>query len=52
MKDPLVLFWAVLILASVFWYGFLVFYVGLKAGRDILHMIAALKAGQAKQGHR
>ena len=30
-----ILFWVILILASIAWYGFLVFYVGIKAGRDI-----------------
>jgi hypothetical protein len=35
MKDPFVLFWAALIFASVAWYGFLVVYLGIKAGREI-----------------
>ena len=52
MKDPLVLFWAVLIMASVLWYGFLVFYVGIKAGRDILQMIAALQRDHAAKDQR
>lgn len=43
MKDPFILFWATLIVGSVLWYGFLVFYVGIKAGRDIIRMIAALQ---------
>jgi hypothetical protein len=30
-----ILFWVILILASIAWYGFLVFYVGIKAGRDV-----------------
>jgi len=47
MKDPFVLFWAALILGSVLWYAFLVFYVGIKAGRDIAVMIAALKRDHA-----
>lgn len=34
-----VLFWIVLILASIAWYGFLVFYVGFKAGREIKTLI-------------
>jgi hypothetical protein len=52
MKDPFVLIWVVLILSSVFWYGFLVFYVGIKAGRDIVEMIAALKRDHAKSDPR
>lgn len=34
-----ILFWVVLILASIAWYGFLVFYVGIKAGRDIRELM-------------
>jgi hypothetical protein len=52
MKDPFVIFWAALILGSIAWYGFLVFYVGYKAGRDILVMIASLKADQARDDRR
>ncbi len=52
MKDPLILFWVALILGSIFWYGFLVFYVGIKAGRDIIQMIAALKRDHAASDRR
>lgn len=44
MKDFFVIFWAVLILGSIFWYGFLVFYVGIKAGAEIREMIKTLRA--------
>ncbi len=47
MKDPYVLFWAALIVASVLWYGFLVFYVGIKAGREIRTLIKDLRTTQA-----
>jgi hypothetical protein len=47
MKDPFVLFWAALILGSVAWYGFLVFHVGFKAGRDIRDLIRTLRDQQA-----
>jgi hypothetical protein len=43
MKDPFVLIWAALILASIAWYGFLVFYVGIKAGWEISVMIKTLR---------
>lgn len=46
MNNILVLIWAALIFASIFWYGFLVFYVGAKAGREILVMTKTL--GEAK----
>ena len=52
MKDPFILFWAAMILGSVCWYGFLVFYVGIKAGRDIIQMIAALQREQADADRR
>jgi hypothetical protein len=49
MKDPFLLFWAVLILASILWYGFLVVYLGIKAGREIHALTRALDAGSAKR---
>jgi hypothetical protein len=42
MRTFLVIFWAVLIFASIAWYGFLVFYVGIKAGKEIVDMTDAL----------
>ena len=39
-------FWALLIFASIFWYGFLVFYVGAKAGREIREMLKTLAASK------
>lgn len=47
MKDPFVLFWAVLIFASIFWYAFLVVYIGLRAPREILAMIKTLTEAQS-----
>ena len=44
MNNPLVIFWAVLIFASIAWYGFLVFYIGWKGGREIGQMTRSLKA--------
>ena len=46
MNSLLVAFWAVLIFASIFWYGFLVFYVGWKAGREIKVMTETLGAAR------
>lgn len=40
--DFFIIFWAVLIFASIAWYGFLVFYVGIKAAREIREMTTAL----------
>lgn len=46
MNDFFLYFWAVLIFGSIAWYGFLVFYVGAKAGREIRDMTTALSARQ------
>jgi len=44
MNSLLIAFWAALILASIAWYGCLVFYVGWKAGREIRVMTRTLAA--------
>jgi hypothetical protein len=36
-----VVFWSVMIFASIAWYGFLIFYVGWKGGREIKAMTRA-----------
>ena len=46
MTPLLVAFWAVLIFASILWYGFLVFYIGWKAGREIKVMTETLGAAR------
>jgi hypothetical protein len=42
MNSILVIFWAALIFGSIAWYGYLVFYIGLKAGREILKLAKTL----------
>ena len=42
MNSPFVIFWAVLLFASIVWYGYLVFYIGYKAGREILALMKTL----------
>ena len=42
MKDPFVLFWSALLFGSIVWYGFLVFYIGFKAGGEIRTMLKNL----------
>ena len=49
MNSPLVIFWAVLIFASIFWYGYLVFHIGIKAGREILALVRTLSGTSDKQ---
>jgi hypothetical protein len=41
MITPFVVFWTIMIFASMAWYGFLVFYVGYKGGREIKAMTRA-----------
>jgi hypothetical protein len=47
-----IMFWTIMIFASVAWYGFLVFYVGYKGGREIKEMIRALKKRGGDQNER
>ena len=35
-------FWTLMVFASIAWYGYLLFHVGIKGGRDIVRMIRAL----------
>jgi len=32
-------FWTVMIFLSIAWYGFLLFYIGFKGGREIIQMV-------------
>jgi hypothetical protein len=41
MITVFIVFWTVMIFASIAWYGFLIFYVGYKGGREIRAMIRA-----------
>lgn len=43
MNAVLITFWVALIVASIAWYAFLVFYVGAKAGREIREMTGRLR---------
>jgi hypothetical protein len=38
MRFLLAWFWMGLILASIFWYAFLLFYVGIKGGTEIISL--------------
>jgi hypothetical protein len=42
MRLLLAWFWMCLILASVAWYAFLLFYVGIRGGREIISLRGAL----------
>ncbi|MBI3417741.1 MAG: hypothetical protein HY043_20815 [Verrucomicrobia bacterium] len=34
--------WMILLVTSIAWYGFLVFYIGFKGGKEILEMMRSL----------
>jgi hypothetical protein len=42
MNSGFAWFWTLIIFASIAWYGFLVFHVGFKGGREILALIKTL----------
>jgi hypothetical protein len=44
MFDLFAVFWTVMIFCSIYWYGFLLFYVGIKGGREIGALTRALDA--------
>ena len=42
MSQLFILFWTVMIFTSIAWYGFLIFYVGIKGGWEIKAMTKEL----------
>lgn len=48
MITPFVIFWSIMIFASIGWYGLLVFYVGYKGGREIKSMTKEFKRREDK----
>ena len=42
MMDLFVVFWTLMIFTSIAWYGFLLFYVGIKGGREIIALTKTL----------
>lgn len=42
-----IIFWSILIFTSVAWYGFLLFYVGIKGGKEIVSLTRRLTKRQA-----
>lgn len=51
MEKFFIIFWAAMILGSIAWYGFLVFYVGIKAGRDIRTLVQSLRQDLPPENH-
>jgi len=50
MNDLLAWFWMSLILASVLWYAFLLVYVGIKGGAEIISLTGRLSKKQKHEG--
>ena len=44
MNDAFLWFWSAMIFASIAWYAYLLFHVGIKGGWDIVRMTRALSA--------
>jgi hypothetical protein len=42
MTPLLIIFWTTMIFISIFWYAFLLFYVGAKGGKEIKEMTRVL----------
>jgi len=47
MSDPFVWFWSGMFFASIAWYAFLLFWLGVKGGYEIFHMIKVLSRPDA-----
>ena len=43
MIDLFVVFWTMMIFVSIAWYGFLLFYVGFKGGKEIRTLTRTLE---------
>lgn len=41
--DPFIILWTILVFASIAWYGFLLFYIGVKGGIEIRQMTRTLE---------
>lgn len=49
MSGLFVAFWTVMIFGSIAWYGFLLFYVGFKGGREIRTLTKTLDQRNAPE---
>ena len=50
MMDLFVVFWTVMIFGSIAWYGFLLFYVGIRGGREIIALTRTLEERAREDG--
>jgi hypothetical protein len=52
MNTAFIVFWSVMIFSSIAWYGFLIFYVGYKGGREIRAMTRAFEQRDEEKRRR
>jgi len=50
MKDPYIIVWAILLFASIAWYGFLVFFIGIRAGKELKTLVKDLSDNRPPEG--
>ena len=50
MMDLFVVFLTVMIFGSIAWYGFLLFYVGIRGGREIIALTGTLEERAREDG--
>lgn len=50
MSHLFLIFWTVMIFVSIVWYGFLIFYIGFKGGREIRAMTKAFSEQNTGKG--
>ncbi len=43
MSTLLIVFWTFIVFSSIAWYGFLLFYVGFKGGRELISLTRELR---------
>jgi len=51
MIDLFVVFWTMMIFISIAWYGFLLFYVGFKGGKEIRTLTRTLEQRDGREEH-
>ena len=49
MIDLFLIFWTLMIFLSITWYGFLLFYVGFKGGKEIRILTKTLEDRKSKE---
>ena len=48
--KPYIIAWAVLLFSSIAWYGFLVFFIGIRAGKELKTLVKDLTENRPPEG--